>query len=569
MTWKRQKQKFNTLCLWGVAYGLGDEGIDWSAILQLPKPAASPTATVCQLNSQTLDQFIQQNANTGVVVIRRDASTSGQSADNFGQQSAQLLANKNIAVCELSVDGQTVGGQGSEVVVYMNGKLHPYYGRRSASALLSFVLKLTTTHVRLITGKLDKKAYDLVNGPKLVGFFMPSTPDLIAYETVAAKYSPDVPFYLVTDRMVAKHLKLTVVGQINLVKPAEKLAITLPINPATGADIEAFIQQNKGVVLKYLTEHNVYDPSLQDPNRTSIVAIGDRTAAVGQYFHKLLTKAVRNITRENAAISAALLAKSAAELADPALDSTGTATADTAADTVAAETPIPSPIDLDSLEILWIDPQVFPSISVWLDQIPTTGAQRLDIYIGAVNPAAAERVWLDTTALNTTGGKGADETNLLLVRQWLQEVIATQVAAAQALASNVATIATITEPTTQTGRRFSAEPQSLAVREGQPFVLECVVTGDRVSAAAGDCLWLKDGRNIGANLARVSPDYQWRQQTTAGAVNVGDCSLVVASADAQRDNGQWVCEVAGDQRQPTLASRAATVTVTPAPKTEL
>ena len=85
----------------------------------------------------------------------------------------------------------------------MNGKQYTYYGRRSASALLSFVLKLNTSHVRLITGKLDKMAYDLVAGPKLVGFFMPATADLTAYETVALKYSPNIPFYLVVDRTVS------------------------------------------------------------------------------------------------------------------------------------------------------------------------------------------------------------------------------------------------------------------------------------------------------------------------------------------------------------------------------
>jgi hypothetical protein len=51
------------------------------------------------------------------------------------------------------------------------------------------------------------------------------------------------------------------------------------------------------------------------------------------------------------------------------------------------------------------------------------------------------------------------------------------------------------------------------------------------------------------------------QRTAQSDRTGGDCSLVVANAQAVRDNGQWICEVTGDQTQPTLTSPAATVNV--------
>ena len=76
----------------------------------------------------------------------------------------------------------------------------------------------------------------------------------------------------------------------------EKVAVPCPVNLATAQNIETFIEQNKGVVLKYVTEENFFDPELQNPNKTTLVAISDRQSAVGHYFHKILIRVVRNIT---------------------------------------------------------------------------------------------------------------------------------------------------------------------------------------------------------------------------------------------------------------------------------
>jgi len=354
---------------------------------------------------------------------------------------------------------------------------------------------------------------------------------------------------------VAKHLKLQLVGQINLVKPTEKLAISMTANPATAQDIEDFIAQNKGVVLKYLTEQNVFDPQLRDPNRTTVVAISDRTSAVGHYFHRLLTKVVRNITRENNAIIAAAAAASATATGavDPII-----APIDSTADAAVVDMTVPSPINLSAIEIIWIDAQTFPSIGVLLDHIRSQNglSAGLDAYLGVVSAGSTQ--WMDTNALNTSASKTADEANLQLLKQWFTDVIANQTttgAEQPALVNVSPNTAGAVVP-----QSFLKTPQNIGVREGEGFVLECQVRG-----RVGDCLWLRDGRNIGSNVGRVSADYRWRQSDRTG----GDCSLVVANAQAVRDNGQWICEVTGDQTQPTLTSPAATVNVQPALKKEL
>lgn len=333
---------------------------------------------------------------------------------------------------------------------------------------------------------------------------------------------------------MAKHLKLSVVGQINLVKPFEKVAVTCPVNPATAQDIEAFIEANKGVVLKYVTEQNVFDPELQNPNKTTLIAIGDRSSAVGQYFYKTLTKTIRNITRENSA--------------------TQTLLANAAAATAAAEANLavtqPSIVDLNAIEILWIDPQVFPSISLYLDLIRAQQglAEGSDVFLGVVT--ANQSVWFDTNQISRTADKSSDETNLQLLKSWITEVIANQT-----------TPTTVDDPTATelVVQSFLKEPQTQTVAEGSELVLECQVSGQ-----VGDCLWLKDGQNIGFNLARISPDYKWRAVSGSG-----DCSLVIAAALEERDAGEWVCEVTGDASNPTITSSPAIITVTSVPKNEL
>lgn len=102
----------------------------------------------------------------------------------------------------------------------------------------------------------------------------------------------------------------------------------------------------------------------------------------------------------------------------------------------------------------------------------------------------------------------------------------------------------------EAGWQFTEVPVSQIVPEGSNVVLRCSVQG-----AVGDCLWLKDGRNIGFNLARL-PHLTW-----AGDHASGDCSLAITGAQHGRDDGSWVCEMTGDAQHPTITSPPAVLVV--------
>ncbi|XP_035232852.1 calsequestrin-2-like [Stegodyphus dumicola] len=248
---------------------------------------------------------------------------------------AQVLRKRNSIVCETTSDvllsaktsDASVQIQPGDVYIYKKGQGIPYYGKRTTRALLNHLFKVNGTQMNVITGKIDKIAFDTVEELKVVGFFMQGTPDYQAFEDVAARLSPSVRFYVTFDRLVAKHLKLSTVGQIHLVKPFNKIPVPCPHNPATVADIEAFIRVNRGSLLSKINEQNLYDPSLIDPSKILVLAVGEETSSLGGYFYRLVTKLVRNNT-DNA--------------------------------------------EFEKLNIIWIEPQIFPTIHLVMDELETT-----------------------------------------------------------------------------------------------------------------------------------------------------------------------------------------------------
>ncbi len=302
------------------------------------------------------------------------------------------------------------------------------------------------------------------------------------------------------------------------------MAIPCPVNPATAADIESFINSNKGVVMKHLNEHNLYDPQLQNPNKTTLLAIGERSSAIGGYFYNIVTKTIRNVTKQNIAPK----------------------TATTLSTTPTAVEPL---VPLGDIEILWIDPQIFPTIYVMMDQLERHYGfpAGLPFYFGAININTNQSVWFDSSLINTTADKTADEANILLVKDWIITVV--NQSASPETSPEIPELLNSTNGSAV--QEFLKEPKSLTIEESGSFVLECVVANQ-----VGDCLWLHNGHNIGFNLGRRSTDYKWRGNNARG-----DCSLRVAKAQADRDSGEWVCEVTGDQNNPTITSTPAIVSV--------
>uniref|UniRef100_A0A1W7RAU5 Calsequestrin n=1 Tax=Hadrurus spadix TaxID=141984 RepID=A0A1W7RAU5_9SCOR len=469
--------------------------------LQLPKHDG--LKRVCTVGTENFTSVVS-SAELVLVVFRTthqfDTGCPDE-LDSFSEVTAQVLQNRNVSVCQVDVssikdylaDEQLKPG---DVYIYKNNKVFPYYGRRTPTSLLSFIFKLNSTEMNAITGKLDKIAFDAVHQPRVVGFFMKGTADYKAFEDASLQFSPGVPFYVVYDRTVAKHLKLETVGQINLFRPLEKTPVVCPTNPASVADIQTFVEEHKGVVLNKLTEHNLHDPSIFDPNRTLVLAIGAQHSALGGYFYRILSKIIRNNTNNT---------------------------------------------EFHQLNIVWIEPDNFPALHLMMDVLESKlGIPPTLPAFGTVNLTTNNNAWFNTALLNTTADKQAEEQNIQLLSDWLNSVVTRSVQTVQI--GNV------------DSQSFVKVPQSQMVTEGDTVTLECVIGNP-----SGDCLWLKDGRNIGYNLSK------YRHLEWAGDPLSGDCSLKITEVAIGRDDGEWICEMTGGEEHPTITSTPALLTVNPAP----
>lgn len=467
----------------------------------LDVPVHDGVIRVCRLESiQALVKAAETSGNSLVVRVSSDAGGRKQpcGAEDVFETAAQLLEGENVKFCDVpesvireSVPTAAVGSW----FLFRQGRALPYHGRRTTSALLSWVQKASQPIVSVIAGKVDKVAFDQVHELKLVGFFVNGAADYKLFEEASITKSRHARFYAVFDRTVAKHLKLDMVGQIALYNPFVKQPVICPQNPASMQDIQAFIAQHKHVGLTKVDEHNIHDPELVDPNRVTVLAVADQSSPLGAYFLRLLHRTLRNITN-----------------------------------TTAAAGTVPH------FNLLWVDPAVLPTAHAMLKHLGQTGSGP---HLGTHDLLTGEGRWFDMLTLNASGDRGSDEENVHKVLTWL-------VTLAESGATSGA------GGTAESGTwRFSEVPVSQIGAEGTSVELRCTVLG----AAAGDCLWLRDGRNIGASLSRL-PHLSW-----AGAGRNGDCSLVVHGLTRGRDDGSWVCQVTGDALHPTLTSPPAVLVI--------
>lgn len=457
----------------------------------LKTPKHDGVKRVCTLTAENFTNVVTA-ADTAVVVVSQTPQKTQcpTELEAFAEVTAQVLRKKNSIVCQTTAEVLNTGkgpnpadlASPGDVIIYKKGRGFPYYGKRSTRALLNHIFKVNGTQVSIITGKIDKKAFDTIDQPKAIGFFMQGTPEHQAYLEVAARLTPSILFYVVYDRNVAMHLRFMAVGEIHFFRPPNKVPTTCPQNPATAVDIEGFLRSNRGAVLTKITEQNMYDPSIIDPTKTLVLAIGDASASMGGYFYRLITKVVRTNFNNT---------------------------------------------QFEKLNIVWIEPEVFPTIYLVMEELETTlGIPNRLPALGALNVTTLQSSWFNTASLNNSGAKPADIQNMLLIQDFLNGVI-----------TNTLVHARIGQ------QSFVQLPSSQTVYENANVVIECVIENP-----VGDCLWLKDGRNIGYNLDRY-PHYNWR-----GDRLTGDCSLVITGATIGRDNGEWICEMTGDESNPTLTS---------------
>ena len=361
----------------------------------------------------------------------------------------------------------------------------------------------------------------------------------------------------------AHKLKLNEPGQIALLHRAEKSivyfqreaaspqaaaaaettaeAAAAPASPVTAAEIAAWVAKHRGYILHELDDTNLYDPEVLDPAKYLFAAVADQTSPLGLYFHKVLTKSIQNISRENE-----LRANQSA--AAVAVDQTTHLPSSTAVQ------PAPlQPIPLDDIEIIWIDLQKYPlaaqKIAQNLNLNTATGSgggqqqsgKAKDVHFGLVQvPSgvltnAKANQWFDVSQLQSQNAekRSSEEANIALLRDWILTVT-------DRLPKPVEQPVGTAQPTTTLEvlqQEFSLEPEPVSVRAGGSFVLDC-----RVAYKAGQCQWSKDGEAVDVEAEAA---YQWVNggEETQNSNNVYDCSLAVSGAEAARDDGQWSCSV--------------------------
>jgi hypothetical protein len=407
--------------------------------------------------------------------------------DKLGEPLAQTLSARlnPIPVFRVSV----AAGQPNQIHVYRDGKKFLYHGRRDVDTFVRFLKSFETPETKTITGKLDKIAFDQVRGIKLVGYFVTGTPEHQVFEQASSLFSPIVHFYIVSDVLVAKHLKLNTTGQINLYRDYEKHPVTCGANPATLADIQKLIVLNRDQALVQVNEFNMFDPALDNPNVNQVFLMTD-TSPMSLYLKKMITKALRNITTTS--------------------------------------------------RILWMDTSSLPNLAEISTTKPIHGLTSLP-GLGFYDGTTKTVTWMDLSQISSNlTTKAIEQTNLELMKIFLQQSVATSSAS---------------------GQSFTEEPVDITVDEGAQLTLKCVVANK-----VGDCLWSKDDVSIGYTLSQF-PHIHWVDPSQTS----GECSIQFSTVKSE-DQAIWKCSVSGTSAATSLVSTPAQIVVTPADlstKTEL
>ena len=292
-------------------------------------------------------------------------------------------------------------------------------------------------------------------------------------------------------------------------------------------EIVTWINSNKGLVLHELDDTNLYDPELSDLTKYQLVAIGDKTTSLGYYVYKTIKKTIQNITRENESIL-----NPVAEKDDSSLVSQDSTPKD-----------LSQIVKLDDIELVWVDLQKYPMAGskLLLQNISPVK----DVWFGLVQIPSTELQspqWFDFGTLNTTGtDKHAEEMNIQLLKDWILTVTNRNI--------------NLSIDSSSLPQTFIMEPESILVRQGGNFMLDC-----KVANKLGECSWTKDGLPISIGL----PPYNWAQSE-----DTTDCSITVTNADPQRDVGIWRCHVSGIGQTAAITSNPVSVTFRTSPKKEL
>lgn len=180
-------------------------GLARADILSLVETNLEPdlSASPCQLNDADLAKL---DPNIKHVIVR------GLSAqDKFVIDTTHLLSRLDYRVCTVPSSDTTSTAADiptDSVSLRANGRQVIYYGKRDASSLVRFVQqtdqRLTSLPYEVIANKMDKKAYEHVNVPKVVAYFVDSnSPEFQTFVEAASQLAPMTPCYVVHNQTVS------------------------------------------------------------------------------------------------------------------------------------------------------------------------------------------------------------------------------------------------------------------------------------------------------------------------------------------------------------------------------
>lgn len=135
----------------------------------------------------------------------------------FAQAAAQRLTSTGYQVCQVAVTPGEANHLPGEVTLLADpsGAAQPivYYGKRNADTLALFAERLDARYsasgagaaFSTITNRMEKKAFERLQGAKVIGFFPDPTADpaFLEYQQAARQLSPNPPFFVVHDMHVS------------------------------------------------------------------------------------------------------------------------------------------------------------------------------------------------------------------------------------------------------------------------------------------------------------------------------------------------------------------------------
>ncbi|XP_064650780.1 calsequestrin-1-like [Lineus longissimus] len=294
--------------------------------------------------------------------------------DYMLEVTAQVMQNRDVTIGYVDIleNPDIAANEGVKrdgaIHVYRGGRRLVFYGHRSPEVLIAFLLKLFGKPVTILESKSQKKNFDNAEPPKVIGYFQEKNTGYKALEETAKNFQPNIPFYAVFDKKIARQLKLKTFGTIHFYKPYETHVKTVPSNPAISSEIINFISANRRPILKRLSHDDVHSTWMNHPHSHLIIAFIRPQTEDGMAFFTLLKKLAR-ANGEN-----------------------------------------------ENISIVWIDPGPYPTMLEYWQR--TYGIDVLQSSIGLVNITDNKSKWFNMPLLYQL----QESERLSLLQKWLDDI---------------------------------------------------------------------------------------------------------------------------------------------------